>query len=193
VVRTQVAEQKAVVLVPHMGPIEAPCERGLRDLELAGIRVVRRQGSSQIDLVRSEMVSDALHDGFEMMLFIDADIGFEANDAIRLLSRPVPVVSGVYAKKGPRGVASAFADGIKNIVFGPEAPCLYPLKYAATGFLRIRSEILRLLVERLNLPRCNTRWGRGVWPFFLPLIVPQADGQYHYLGEDWAFRRGPQR
>jgi hypothetical protein len=149
------SRSRSVVLVPHLGGIEAPCEQGLRDLELAGIRVVRRQGSSLIDLARSEMVSDALHDGYDSMLFIDADIGFEADAAARLLERPEPVVSGVYAKKGPREVASVFANGTSNILFGPEAPGLYPLRYAATGFLRIRAEVLRLMIERLQLPLCK--------------------------------------
>jgi hypothetical protein len=178
---------RAIVLVPHLSGIDAPCEQGLRDLELAGIRVIRRQGSSLIDFARSEMISEALHDGYDAMLFIDADIGFEADAALRLLQRPEPVVSGVYAKKGPREVASVFVEGTTNILFGPEAPGLYPLRYAATGFLRIRAEVLRLMIERLQLPLCNTVWGRGVWPFFMPLIVREKDNHYHYLGEDWAF------
>jgi hypothetical protein len=182
-----VSRTKSIVLVPHLSGIDAPCEQGLRDLELAGIRVTRRQGSSLIDFARSEMVSEALHDGYDAMLFIDADIGFDADAAIRLFQRPEPVVSGVYAKKGPREVASVFADGTTGVLFGPEAPGLYPLKYAATGFLRIRAEVLRLMIERLQLPLCNTAWGRGVWPFFMPLIIREKDNRYHYLGEDWAF------
>jgi hypothetical protein len=43
------------------------------------------------------------------------------------------------------------------------------------------------MIERLQLPLCNTRWGRGVWPFFQPLVVPEEEGRFHYLGEDWAF------
>jgi hypothetical protein len=178
---------KFVVLVPHLSGIEGPCESGLKDLELAGVRVMRRQGSSQIDLARSDMISEALHDGYESMLFIDSDIGFSASDAIRLLERPEPVVAGVYAKKGPREMTSIFADGTKNVLFGPEAKELYPLKYAATGFLRIRAEVLRLMIEKLRLPLCNTVWNRGMWPFFLSMIVPQGEGKFHYLGEDWSF------
>jgi predicted O-methyltransferase YrrM len=178
---------KWVALVPHVSAIEPGCEQGLRDLEHEGIRVVRRQGSSQIDVARSEMISESLHGGYESILFIDADIGFDAADAIRLFERPEPVVSGVYAKKGPREVASAFSDGVKQLTFGPDSPGLYPVKYAATGFLRIRSHVLITMIQRLKFPLCNTRWGKGFWPFFLPIVVPQADGWFHYLGEDWAF------
>lgn len=181
------SRSQCVVLVPYMGAIETPCEQGLRGLEAAGVQVRRRPGSSGIDVARNEMVSDALHDGFESIMFVDSDLGFEVADALRLLLRPEPVVSGIYAKKGPREVASSFAEGVKKVVFGPEAPGLYPLRYAATGFLRVRAEVLRHMIERLKLPLCNTHWGRGVWPFFQPLIVPQGEGKFHYLGEDWAF------
>lgn len=181
------ARSRCVVLVPYMGAIDTPCEQGLRALEAAGVQVRRRPGSSGIDVARNEMCSDALHDGMESIMFIDSDLGFEAADALRMLLRPEPVLSGVYAKKGPREVASSFAEGIKKVVFGPEAPGLYPLRYAATGFLRVRADVLRHMIERLKLPLCNTHWGRGIWPFFQPMVVPQGEGKFHYLGEDWAF------
>jgi hypothetical protein len=144
-------------------------------------------GCSAIDVARNEMASDALHDQAEAILFIDSDIGFSPQDALRLLDRPEPVVAGVYAKKSLRALACTFADDLKEVLFGPEAPCLYPLRYAATGFLRIRAEVLRRMIAELDLPLCNTHWGCGVWPFFQPMIVPQGLGKWHYLGEDWAF------
>jgi predicted O-methyltransferase YrrM len=178
---------QSVVLVPHMNGIEWECEEALRRLEGAGVRVVRRGGCSAIDVARNEMLSDALHDEAESILFVDSDIGFDPHDALRLLARPEPVVSGVYAKKGRRELASIFIDGVKEIIFGPEAAGPYPLKYAATGFLRVRAGVLRRLITDLGMPLCNTHWGRGVWPFFQPLIVPHGPGKMHYLGEDWAF------
>jgi glycosyltransferase involved in cell wall biosynthesis len=178
---------KAVVLVPHLNGIEWECEESLRRLEEAGVRVVRRRGSSQIDIARNELASAALHDGFESILFVDADIGFDPLDALRLLARPEPVVAGIYAKKGERALAAAFADGVTEVAFGVEAIGPYPLQYAATGFLRIRAWVLRRMIEELRLPLCNTRWGRGSWPFFQPIVVPEGPGRAHYLGEDWAF------
>lgn len=43
------------------------------------------------------------------------------------------------------------------------------------------------MIEALDLPLCNTRWRRGFWPFFLPLLVHDGEGGCHYLGEDWSF------
>jgi len=178
---------KAVVLVPHNNGIERECEQGLRRLEAAGVRISHLEGCSAIDVARNVLASDALHDGFDSLLFIDSDIGFEAGDALRLLARPEPVVAGIYAKKSQRAVSSVFADGVSEVLLGRGVTGLYPLRYAATGFLRIKAAVLGKMVEELKLPLCNTKWGRGIWPFFQPLVVPQDDGGFHYLGEDWAF------
>ena len=178
---------RSVVLVPHLSGIDWECEQGLRALEQGGVRVVRRGGSSAIDAARNELASNALHDGFEAILFIDADIGFDPADAFRILARPEPVLCGIYAKKGQRGLASHFAEGTGAVLFGPDAPGPYPVRFAATGFLMVKTWALKRMVDQLDLPLCNTKWGRGVWPFFLPLIVPQDGGTLHYLGEDWAF------
>jgi predicted O-methyltransferase YrrM len=181
------ARTRSMALIPHMNGIEWECEQALRQLEGAGVRVVRRGGCSAIDVARNEMISDALHEGAESIIFIDSDIGFNPADALRLLARPEPVVAGVYAKKGMRELASQFLPGVKDVLFGPEATGPYPLHYAATGFLRIRAEVLHRMIGELQLPLCNTHWGRGVWPFFMPMIVPHGKDKVHYLGEDWAF------
>jgi len=170
-----------MILVPHLNGIEEPCEQGLKALETAGLTVWRRRGSSAIDKARSQMASEVLRSGRDAFMFIDADISFDPNDVIKLLQRPEPVVSGVYPIKGARRFASVF-DGVEEVVFGPQAPDSYPLIYAATGFLRIKTDVLRCMVEEFKLPLCDLRWGRGFWPFFQPLV---ADG--HYLSEDWAF------
>ena len=176
-----------VVLVPYMTHIEHECEQALRQLEAEGVRVVRRGGCSGIDVARNDMISEALHDGAESILFVDSDIAFDPRDALRLLERPEPVISGVYAKKGMREMASVFAEGVNEVLFGVDAKEPYPLRYAATGFLRIRASVLRRMITELKLPLCNTQWGRGLWPFFQPLAVPQGPDAFHYLGEDWAF------
>jgi hypothetical protein len=178
---------QSVVLVPHLNGIEWECDQALQRLEQAGVRVVRRGGCSAIDVARNELLSAALHGEAEAILFIDSDIGFEPADALRLLARPEPVVCGIYPKKGVRELASEFADGVKEVLFGPDAVGPYPLRYAAAGFLRLRADVLRRMVAELRLPLCNTHWGQGVWPFFMPMIVPHGPGKSHYLGEDWAF------
>jgi hypothetical protein len=177
---------KPVVLVPYYSVIEKECEEGLRSLVKAGL-ALSRFSLSAIDLLRSAMLSHALKDGFDQFLFIDADIGFDPRDAIRLFNRPEPVIAGVYVHNKGRDFAGTFARGVTKVVFGPAAPGLYPMLYAPTGFLRIRAEVLRRMIDELTLPECH--WGsiKGIYPFFLPLCVPDGRGGTRYLTEDYSF------
>jgi hypothetical protein len=177
---------KPVVLVPYFSAVEKECDEGLRALTLAGV-AVKRSSLSAIDLLRSTLLSQAFRDGFDRFLFIDADIGFDPRDALRLLARPEPVVAGIYVHNKGRDFAGTFAQGVTSVVFGPGAPGLYPMLYAPTGFLRIRAEVLRQMIDELKLPECH--WGsiKGIYPFFLPLCVPDGRGGTRYLTEDYSF------
>lgn len=167
-----------MILVPHLNGIELECQYGLQQLEAAGVRVWRRGGSSAIDVARNVMASEALHNDCKYIFFIDSDISFQITDALKLIESTEPVISGIYAKKGIPGIVSVFEDN--------ESDKIRPLRYAATGFLRIKSSVLKDMITQLKLPLCNTKWGKGIWPFFQPMVVPDGDG-HHYLGEDWAF------
>ncbi len=57
----------------------SPCEEGLRALEARGYVVRRVRGYAAIDQARSQLASDALAEGFEEILWIDADMGFKAS------------------------------------------------------------------------------------------------------------------
>jgi hypothetical protein len=117
------------------------------------------------------MLSHAFKNGYDQFLFIDADIGFDPGDALRLLARPEPVVAGIYVHNKGRDFAGTFARGVDRVVFGAGAPGLYPMLYAPTGFLKIRAEVLTRMIDELKLPECH--WGsiKGIYPFFLPLCV----------------------
>jgi len=177
---------KPVVLVPYYSAVDKECETGLRALEAAGI-AVRRASFSAIDLLRNIMLSQALEAGFDRFLFIDSDIGFQPPDAIKLLARPEPVVAGIYIKKDGRDFSGTFTAEVKSVVFGPAAPGLYPMLYASAGFLRIRAEVLRQMIDKLRLPDCHFGAIKGIYPFFHPLYVPDGRGGTRYLTEDYSF------
>jgi hypothetical protein len=175
-----------IALVPHLNGIEHETEQGLLELERQGVRVIRRGGSSQIDIARNRLASLAIGEKYKQLIFIDSDIGFDPTDAIRLLVRPEPVIAGIYAKKNHRELSSCFADDIAEVAFGSLASGFYPLKYAATGFLKISVDVLCKMISQLSLPLCDAQWNDSHWPFFQPSVIQSGQG-HHYLGEDWAF------
>jgi hypothetical protein len=179
------SNDKCVVLVPVGGSIEAECERGLRVLEARGYVVRRVTGYAAIDQGRSQMATDALADGFEELMWIDADIGFDADAVDGLRRTGLPFVCGVYPKKGLRELAIHVKPGAQHVVFGEEGG-LTPIHYAATGFLLTHRRVYDSMQQKLGLPVCNTRFDRPIVPYFLPMVVPDGDGQW-YLGEDFAF------
>ncbi|WP_280268408.1 hypothetical protein [Nocardia wallacei] len=176
---------RCAVLVPVGGHIELACARGLAELERRGYTVRYVSGYSAIDQGRSQMATDALRDGFDALMWIDADIGFEADSVDRLRKHGLPVVSGIYPKKNRRQLACHLLPGTKQVVFG-EGGGLLEIKYAAAGFLFTHRSVYEAIFEHERLPICNTQFGRPTVPYFLPMIEP--DGENHwYLGEDYAF------
>jgi len=177
--------QKCVVLVPFNGMIHPECERGLKELERRGYPVWRTPGYAAIDLARCQLATDALLDGFEETLWIDSDIGFDPDDVTLLRLHMLPIVCGVYVKKGEKALTCEMIPSTQNIQFG-ETGGLVELLYAATGFLLIRREVYLGIQKHLKLPTCNELFGKPLLPFFMPMIRPHDDGHW-YLGEDFAF------
>jgi hypothetical protein len=178
---------KCVVLVSAFGPVSARCEDGLKELERRGYTVRRGRGFSAIDQGRNQMASAALMDGFDETMWIDSDIGFSAEAIERLRSHALPICCGIYPQPPGRSVACHLLPGTDKLVFG-EKGGLIEIKYAAAGFLHVRRAAYEAIREQLQLPLCNTRFGRGNWPFFQPLAVEDEEAKCRrYLTEDYAF------
>jgi hypothetical protein len=189
-----------VILVPAFGTPVSKCEEGLRALENRGYQIRRGRGFSAIDQGRNQMASDAIHDGFAETMWIDTDIGFTADDVERLRSHDLPIVGGLYPQPAARSLACELLPGTETVVFGEDGG-LIEVKYVAAGFLHVRRAAYDAIREQLQLPLCNTRFGRGIWPFFLPLAAeqdqltinvssdqsPPAIVRHRYLTEDFAF------
>ena len=186
-----------VVLVPAYSHIEPGCEAGLRVLESRGYMVRRYFGSSQIDYVRSMLATQALDEGFEELMWIDADIAFDPDFVDRLRRHHLPVVTGLYVKKGQRDLAFEMLPETQRVLFGQHGGLL-PIQRAVAGFLLTRRCVFEAVQKHFALPRCNTAPHRqpALVPWFLPMLVPDGDrggngdrdgnGQL-YLGEDFAF------
>ncbi len=176
---------RCVVLVPFATHIAPACEQGLIELQRRGYPVWRVGGYANIDQGRNQMATDALAAGFEETFWIDADIDFHPDAVERLRSYALPVVSGIYARKGARAIAAQTLPGTTKFGMG-KGTALCEILYAATGFLHVRREVYATIQQKLALPVCNEAFGRPTVPFFLPMIR-QYEGGHWYLGDDYAF------
>jgi hypothetical protein len=175
---------RLVVLVPSIdGRPQPACEAGLRELERRGVEVRRLAGFSRIDFARSLMATQALDDGHDHLFWIDDDVVFQPDDVARLCESGVPLVAGVYPKKGRRELAVHAAPETTAFEFGAHGGVV-EVRFVATGFLYTH----RCVYESISpgLPVCNESFGQRVVPYFLPFVMNTEQGPW-YLGEDFAF------
>jgi hypothetical protein len=129
--------RRCVVLVPFSDHIIPSCERALRELERRGYDVRRVGGYAAIDQGRNQMATDAMLDGYEETMWIDADTEFHPDVIDRLRSHRLPIVAGICAQKGKRAIACHVMPGTPRMVFGRQGG-LVEILYAGTGFLHVR-------------------------------------------------------
>jgi hypothetical protein len=177
-------------IMPIATHVNVTTDTHLRGLEARGVRVDRMLGTSAVGLAGDNAVSREIINGTsDAVLFIDSDISFDPEDALRLLRRPEPVVSGLVPGKGHGKDGHLIADfgpGTAHVKYGPHADRLYPLVTTSAGFLRIKVDFLKRMIRESKLPFCNTSRG-WCWPFFMPMVAQMPDGESRYLTEDAAF------
>ena len=179
---------RPIVLVPYLTHIEPACETGLRALEARGMTVRRYASTAAIDRSRCEAATAALGDGFDELIWIDSDIAFNPDDVDRLRAHDLPIVAGVYAKKGQPSFAAYFEPGTPTLQLGAGGGPMRA-RYVGFGFVCTRRQVFDDMQTQFSLPFCNTRFGAPAVPYFLPMVIEDAalPGGYWYLGEDYAF------
>ena len=181
---------KPVVLCPYLTHVEPTCDRGLRELERAGYDVRRFPASAAVDRARCDLATAALADpAVEALLWIDSDVSFTADEVARLCAHELPVVAGLYPKKGVPDFAVHLERGTTELAVG-EGGGLYDVRYVGAGFLYTQRLVYDDIRRHFGLPICNSRFGAPTVPYFLPMVVVDEDGppgSYWYLGEDYAF------
>ncbi|MBC7975830.1 MAG: hypothetical protein H7138_12710 [Myxococcales bacterium] len=187
------ASRRPVVLVPYLTHIEPGCEQGLRELEQRGVEVRRYPSTAAVDRTRCDAATAALEAGFDELIWIDSDIRFDPDDVERLRGHDLPIVAGVYAKKGVQDLAVHLEEGTAELTMG-EGGGLYDVRYVGAGFLCTQRMVYDDIQRTFSLPVCNTKFGARTVPYFLPMVIAEGDPPpapkttgYWYLGEDYAF------
>lgn len=168
---------------------------------------------SLVSRARNSAAAAALHYECDYLLFIDADVSFNAADVFKLIDHNKDVVSGVYPKKyisqskvhyiakHQREIfgdadwpasATDFATEINESFLDKVArgDKLVEVDYAATGFMLIKTDVFRkIITEKPELKYKNEvdgymSWGENFYNFFPADINPKS-GKYE--SEDYGF------
>ena len=177
--------RRCAVFVPYRSHVAPACESGLRGLERRGYPVWRVDSQATSDQCRSQLATDALVLGFEETMWIDPEIGFEADAVDRLRSHHEPIVCGIYPQRGKQALVCHVLPGTSELVLGAGG-MLTEILYAGGGFLHVRRQVYMDVMRQSALPLCNETLGRTLIPFFRPTVRPLDDGAW-YLAEDFAF------
>jgi hypothetical protein len=181
-----VERARCVVIVPYLRYIEPACDEALRGLEALGYPVRRIEGSAAIDRLRSQLATQALADGYQEIMWIDSDTSFEPDAIDRLRAHGFPLVGGVYAMRTARQLACRFLPDTAEVTLG-EGGTPLEVRYTGTGFLLTHRRVYEDIARKFDLPLCNARFGVPAVPYFLPMVLADAELGFWYLSEDWSF------
>ena len=173
---------RCVILVLANGPIAKDCDRSLRELESRGYSVWRVGGYAAADQGRCQMATDALRQGFEELMWIDRELVFDPGAVERLRAHRKPVVGGLYPEPDRREFACDFLEETTAVGFGTQGGLL-EIASTGIGFLHTRKEVYEAMIQQLDLPVCNRRFGEEMFPFFLPQIETSESGSRYLNGE----------
>jgi hypothetical protein len=182
-------------------------QKALRTYRGVNLKVLFKDGDALITRARASLVSQFLDDpGATHLLFIDADIGFEPDQVLRLVQCGAPMCAAVYpvkridwdkvkrtietARPNPAAAALKYVFEVDNPDAVISKAGFVRVRYAGTGFLMIRREALEAMCARY--PQLQYRRDHSVdaatasdhrFALFENMIA--EDGTY--LSEDFAF------
>lgn len=159
---------------------------------------------SLITRARNNMAHAFLGSDADYLFWIDADIKFRWEDALRMLEADVDLIGGIYPKKEINwsSVREAAAKGEENLAnftgsfvvntvgMEPEitVPQHLPCEVAAigTGFMLVKRKVFEDMKAYTPTFRSdmNTYSGQEIYAFFLDPICPDSN---RFLSEDYYF------
>lgn len=171
----------------------AQCMRQLwRELDRRGVKFQDGTvvGDALVSRARSIVASDFLRSGCDVLLTIDSDIWFRAQDAIAMAEKAMgyDIIGGLYMTRSLQTQPAMMLPEGPVIMAANSEPV--ECKYLSTGFMAVHRSVFELLAE--GLPLCHQGWNdRGhdtsFWPFYMPFTIPWEGDGHMYLSEDWAF------
>ena len=183
-------DSKVVVICPWYDYEEPETGVSVRTLkERFGWPDITVRGSPCIDLLRSELATKAIHDGFEWLLWVDNDMDFNPLDMPFLLRSAIAngaqLMAVMYTTKQPGGRPTVYPEG-SQVVFG-KFGSVVPIHRCGFGLTLTHRSAFTMVAS--SLPDVAFRRSKLIGkPFFLPMVVQEEGSSVaRYFGEDYSF------
>ena len=155
-----------------------------------------RSPDADIARARSQIATDFLElSDCDALLFIDDDIIFNPEDAVKLADfceKTEEIVCGAYVTKSdPPQLACRLYDNQRVLFHAAEKPV--EILYAAGGFTMIHRKVFENMKRKLFLCFAGSKSQKAFYPFFIPMakrvssIINLFKKEWEYLSEDFAF------
>lgn len=103
-------------------------------------------GNAFVGHARNQVAQRFMDSGFRDLMFIDADIGFNALDVVSLCKAEPEIVFGLYLMKQSKPqYPGLFVDPLER---HPSDSRLLKMQYGPTGFMRVRKEVFEAMMKR---------------------------------------------
>lgn len=167
---------RALAIIPAYSHVDHRLQAALLE---ARVSYLPLHGSSDLPKVRSQLITLAMREAEERVLFIDADV-VPTSEQLRELAEsplvtPEQALTGFYPIRDVRATAAG-GRGWSVDAVDPEAAEREPTfaaRWAGLGFCAVHIESLRRLAETLPL----IRWPEMDWR---PYCVPLVEGGVYY-------------
>lgn len=105
-----------------------------------------------IGRARALIAKRFMESGFNDLLYVDADIGFDAEAAAIVCQSPAEIVMGLYRMKedGPNETQKVKFPALLSdpLERNPEDPSLIGIEYGPAGFMRVRRTVFEKMQEK---------------------------------------------
>jgi len=175
-------------------------------------RITTLRNESLVTRARNILVAMFLDSDATHLMFIDADIEFDAESVVRMLALDKPIIAGAYPKKvvdweqvkqaalrGEKDVSTFGAQYAINFKFNDPVTKQLTVDRgavevldASTGFFMIKREVIEKMIQHYpelhykNDSSIDTRFNKHCYALFDTMIDPEDN---RYLSEDYTFCR----
>ncbi len=157
------------------------------DIELVKATV---RGDADVGRARNIAASSFLKSDADVMLTIDGDIMFHAEEALKLCQKCMngyDIIGALYMTRGLQNVQPAQLIGKGQQVTLQPGEKPIGVKYLATGFMAVHRKVFKKLTKHPEVKLCMQSTAHPFYTFYLQKTIPWPNDKNLYLSEDYAF------
>lgn len=149
-------------------------------------------GDALIERSRSISATNFLRNtDADVHLSIDSDIvDFDTDKTLEMCEQTMEhdIVGALYVTRSmERTFPTSFPFQGQEMLLEND-PTPVPMQYLATGFMAVHRRVFEKLAE--DMPLCHEKDNtRAFYPFYLPFVTDDDEGNPFLLSEDWAFSK----